>query len=386
MPCTKALNIDTTQKVVVTGATGYVAGQIIQQLLEAGVTVHATVSGNVTTARFQYLQDLADASAGSIHFFTADLTQPGSVQQAMQGTSIVFYTACPFSVVNDDTESNDKKTTVTDPSTDVAATKNVLRQASQTPTVQRVVMTSSAAAIYGHAADCVQPTTTEASWNNCTLDTSASPYGVSKTLAEQTAWDMAGRQTQYKLVVLNPAFILGPGVAHKTHPTEVSFQVMQTIGGGACEWGVLTWGVPVVDVRDVAAAHLAAAYKPDASGRYILSGENTDFGQVGLCLQDKYDSGYPVPRRSCSIPRRLGWLLAPLFGLDRRTVYRNLNVKTNLDNTKAKEQLDMKFRPLKRTVEDMVGYCCCCTNLFRYHFIPPNIIVSSLDNTVPAND
>ena len=35
--------IDTNKPVLVTGATGYVAGWIVKGLLEAGATVHATV-------------------------------------------------------------------------------------------------------------------------------------------------------------------------------------------------------------------------------------------------------------------------------------------------------------------------------------------------------
>ena len=37
------MQIDTTKPVLVTGATGYVAGWLVKELLEAGVTVHAAV-------------------------------------------------------------------------------------------------------------------------------------------------------------------------------------------------------------------------------------------------------------------------------------------------------------------------------------------------------
>ena len=37
------MQIDTSSPVMVTGATGYVAGWIVRDLLEAGVTVHASV-------------------------------------------------------------------------------------------------------------------------------------------------------------------------------------------------------------------------------------------------------------------------------------------------------------------------------------------------------
>ena len=69
MPCSKEFTVDTTKPVLVTGATGYVAGILVQQLLEKGLTVHATVRDPSTTERIQYLQDVANKTTGSIKFF-----------------------------------------------------------------------------------------------------------------------------------------------------------------------------------------------------------------------------------------------------------------------------------------------------------------------------
>ena len=85
MPCTKDLKIDTSKPVMVTGATGCVAGVLVSQLLDAGVKVHATVRDPTKTDRLAYLQDPADKSKGSIHFFAGNLLQAGSFDEAGKG-------------------------------------------------------------------------------------------------------------------------------------------------------------------------------------------------------------------------------------------------------------------------------------------------------------
>jgi len=88
----------------------------------------------------------------------------------------------------------------------------VLDAVNRTESVERVVLTSSCAAIYGDVADCAAApggVLTEEVWN-----TSSSlehvPYSYSKTVAERAAWEMAGAQDRWRLVVINPAGIYGP--------------------------------------------------------------------------------------------------------------------------------------------------------------------------------
>ena len=132
--------------VLVTGATGYVAGWLVKRLLEQGMTVHAAVRDPSNTDKLRYLNALADRAPGPIEYFASDLLEQGSYAEAMQGCEVVFHTASPFTLA------------VSDPQKDLIepaqlGTRNVLEQANQTETVQRVVVTSSCAAIYGDNAD-----------------------------------------------------------------------------------------------------------------------------------------------------------------------------------------------------------------------------------------
>lgn len=62
------MTIDTTKPVLVTGAFGYVAGILIKQLLELGITVHVTVRDVTKKDRYRYIHDVADTLHGNIKF------------------------------------------------------------------------------------------------------------------------------------------------------------------------------------------------------------------------------------------------------------------------------------------------------------------------------
>jgi len=338
------MQIDTSSPVLVTGATGYVAGWIVKQLLEAGLTVHAPVRDPGAASKIQHLLDIAQESQGSIKFFKADLLKDGSYAEAMKGCSVVFHTASPFTV-----RVKDPQKELIDPA--VNGTRNVLEQASQTESVKRVVLTSSCAAIYTDAADCAAAPNgilTEEVWNT-TASLDYQPYSYSKTLAERAAWDIAKQQSNWDLVVLNPSLVIGPALNSK--PTSESFSIVKQLGDGTLKAGAPRAGFGVVDVRDLAQAHVAAAFTPEAEGRHIISGHNTDLLELGLALRDRFASDYPLPRRA--LPKWLVWLVAPMSGLPRKFVSLNVNVAWKADNSKGKRVFGLRYRPLKDSMEDM---------------------------------
>ena len=82
-------DIDTTHPVLVTGATGYVAGWIVKQLLDAGVTVHAAVRDPDNTAKIAHLQRLAEQAPGTVRFFRADLRDADFTGARMRSTDFL---------------------------------------------------------------------------------------------------------------------------------------------------------------------------------------------------------------------------------------------------------------------------------------------------------
>lgn len=82
----------------VTGATGYVASELIKQLLVRGYAVKATVRCAVDSPRLQYLRDIADKGAGSLQLVQVPDIEHASeaLERALQGVSYVFHVASPF--------------------------------------------------------------------------------------------------------------------------------------------------------------------------------------------------------------------------------------------------------------------------------------------------
>jgi nucleoside-diphosphate-sugar epimerase len=339
------MKVSTDAPVLVTGATGYVASWLVKHLLDSGVTVHAAVRDPKNTARLEHLTDIAATSAGDIKFFKADLLDKGSYAKAMAGCSIVFHTASPFTI-----NVKDPQKELIDPA--VKGTRNVMETATSTPSVKRVVVTSSVAAINTDAIDCGNAPggiLIEEIWNT-TASLSYQPYAYSKTLAEKEAWKIAEAQDQFKLVTVNPSLVIGPALANK--PTSESFNIVRQMGDGTMKQGAPKLGIGAVDVRDLAKAHVAAGFTPEAEGRHIVSGHNTNILELGKALIEKFGHTHPLPRKS--LPKWVVWLVGPIIGgLPRKFVANNVDVKWKADNSKSRRALGVTYRPLKVSMEDM---------------------------------
>lgn len=338
--------IDKTKPVLVTGATGYVAGWIVKRLLEEGITVHAAVRNPDKKEKLAHLDKIAAASKGSIKYFKADLLQDGSYADAMAGCELVYHTASPFT-----SGFKDAQKELIDPA--VNGTSNVLNQATKTLTVKRVVVTSSCAAIYSDAIDTVNAPggkITEEMWNT-TASLNYQPYSYSKTLAEKKAWKLNRMTEQWNLVTINPSFVMGPALNTGTITSE-SYNILKQLGDGTMKMGVPKMGVGVVDVRDVAEAHFQAGFNPKAHGRYITSGHNSDFLEMAQALHPKYGAKYPLPKSA--LPKWLLSLVGPFVNplMTRDFVKRNVNIPWKADNSKIKNELGIQFRPLKESMED----------------------------------
>lgn len=337
-------DIDISRPILVTGATGYVAGWIVKALLEAGATVHAAVRDPGDADKLQHLDRLAARAPGRIRYFRADLMAPGSFAEAMAGCAVVLHAASPFTLA------------VTDPQKElvqpaVEGTRNVLQQANATDSVTRVVLTSSCAAIYTDAAECAAAPggrLTEAVWNK-TASLDYQPYSYSKTLAEQEAWQIADAQSRWRLVVVNPCLVMGPSIGGA--PGSESFALIRRVVRGDMKHGAPRMGTGIVDVRDVAQAHVAAAFKPEARGRHIVCGHQTDLLTAVQTLAPRFGARHPIPKRA--LPKWLVWLIGPAVGLERRFVARNVDVPWRADNSKGIRELGLGYRPLRETMEDM---------------------------------
>jgi nucleoside-diphosphate-sugar epimerase len=339
------MQIDTSKPVMVTGATGYVAGWVIKRLLDEGLTVHAAVRDPGQAEKLSTLVALAKNSPGKLRLFKADLMEAGSYRAAMEGCSVVFHTASPFTL-----DVKDAVKELIEPAR--FGTRNVLESVNETPSVERVVVTSSCAAIYGDNADLESApggVFTEALWNT-TSSVEHQPYSYSKLLAEKEAWSIASSQSRWKLVCINPSLVVGPGI--RPDGTSESFNIIRQMGNGTMKMGIPDIGFGVVDVRDLADAHLRAGYLPEAEGRFIISGHNTSFLEMARCLLNRFGNDYPLPRRK--LPKWVVWLFGPMTtkGFTRKMVSLNVDLPWRADNRRSREILGVTYRPLSDSMND----------------------------------
>ncbi|MCP4936059.1 MAG: NAD-dependent epimerase/dehydratase family protein, partial [bacterium] len=295
--------------------------------------------------KLKYLNEIAAATPGEIKYFKADLLDDGSYAEAMAGCKLVFHTASPFKV-----DVKDPQKELVDPAK--LGTRNVLEEANRIPYLKRVVLTSSCAAIYGDNANLEKTPNgvfTEEIWN--TSSTLAhNPYSYSKTVAEKEAWKINEAQSRWDLVVINPTLVIGPGI--NPHATSESFNLIKQMGDGTLKAGAPKWGFGVVDVRDLAEAHYKAGFTPEAKGRHITSGHNTDMFALSQTLLNKYGKDYPIPRRA--LPKWLLWLIGPLVDktMTRKIIARNINLPWKGDNSKGISEQGMSYRPLAESMND----------------------------------
>ncbi|XP_034679828.1 tetraketide alpha-pyrone reductase 1-like isoform X2 [Vitis riparia] len=192
------------EKVVcVTGASGYIASWLVKLLLQRGYTVNASVRDPDDPKKTEHLLAL-DGAKERLHLFKADLLEEGAFDSMVDGCEGVFHTASPFyhTVSNPQVE-------LIDPA--VKGTLNVLRSCAKVPSIRRVVVTSSMAAV----AFTGQTLTPDVVVDETRFSDPAVCeklklwYMLSKTLAEEAAWKFA-KENKIDLVAINPGLVIGP--------------------------------------------------------------------------------------------------------------------------------------------------------------------------------
>jgi nucleoside-diphosphate-sugar epimerase len=332
----------TTAPILVTGASGYIASWVIQKLLSQGYTVHATVRDLNKTRSFQHLEKIAAQTTGTLKLFAADLLKPHSFDEAMHGCEIVLHMASPFVVTN----YQDAVKDIIEPA--IVGTENVLNSVNQTESVKRVIVTSSIASTYGDAVDIQQTAHNqfdESHWNTTSSETHQ-PYPYSKVAAERKAWSMHDAQQRWDLVCINPALVFGRSLTANTQ--SGSIEVLQQFANGLTLMGVPPMWNGVVDVQDVADAHLNAAFNPEAKGRYIICAESMSLLEMGHLLRAHFGWKFPFPRNQ--LPKSAFKVFGPVAGFSRQFVELNMGYPIYFNAQKSQNELGMQYRPVKESL------------------------------------
>jgi len=306
-------------RVLLTGISGFLGGHVALQLLNAGYTVRGSVRNLSRADKVRSTLASAGADVSRLEFVALDLLKDDGWTEAARDCRYLQHTASPFVLQ----QPKDKMELIRPA---VEGTERALH-AALAANVERIVLTSSTAAIaYGHGKR--DATYTAADWTNLS-GPHVPPYQESKTLAERRAWEiMASAGRRGDLVTINPAGILGPLLDED--PGTSAALVKRMIDGSVPALPRVS--MATVDVRDVAAAHVAAMTAPDAGGKRFPMAERTMFfADAAQTLREHFPS-HRIPSRT--VP---DWVvqLAGLFDSDIRAAAPELGVVKRFDASGA---------------------------------------------------
>ena len=264
------LNNNTPLTFCVTGSSGYIGGAIVQRLLQAGHVVRATVRGDPGDSRYDALRRL-DSTGRQLQIYSANLSTTGSFDEAISGCHKVIHVASPVTLKVPPHKARDL---VIQPALD--GVRHVVAAIEKSGTVDTLVLTSSMSAVLGDNWERGQGHVyTEDDWNckNTTEDRMYRfSYSASKTMAEKLAWELYETQNskarRWRLVTILPGFVLGPP------STNVKSELVEfaTLLMNGKVWPVIPdFEFSMVDLDDVAAAHIMVAVEQTCQGRYIIA-------------------------------------------------------------------------------------------------------------------
>ena len=237
-------------KVFVTGATGFVGSHVARVLLQQGAELRLLVRAK---SRTENLEGLAAERV------VGDLCDEEPLRRGMSGCEVVFHVAADYRLWAPDPREIYRS--------NVEGTRTVL-EAARAAGVRRVVHTSSVATIgfrtNGRPAEEDSPVA---------LADMIGAYKRSKFMSEQVALEFA--RTGLDVVVVNPTTPVGEQDIKPTPTGQVIVDFLKRKFPAYIETGL-----NLVDVRECAHGHIAAAERARRGERYILGGENLTFKEI----------------------------------------------------------------------------------------------------------
>lgn len=326
------------RRVLVTGGSGFIAGHCILQLLERDYLVRTTIRSLAKEAAVRaVLEDAGMVHGDRLSFVAADLMSDEPWAKAVDDVGFVLHVASPVRlgyIANED-------------DLIIPAREGTLRvlRAARDAGVKRVVLTSAFHAVsWGHPHG--DHTFTEDDWT--ILDgPGVDAYGKSKTIAERAAWDfMAAEGGALELTTMLPVAVMGPAMGKDISGSN---HLIQRMLDGAMP-ALPNLFIPIIDVRDVASAHILAMTKPEAAGeRFLLSnGRALSMKEIGAVIKAELGGAAKrVPTRS--IPD-LVLRIAALFNAELRSSVPDLGYAKKTSNEKARRVLDWTPRDSREAI------------------------------------
>ena len=245
-------------KVLVTGASGFIGLHCIAQLLQAGYQVRGSLRSRARESEIRNALSKVVNTENRLEICELDLLKDDGWDEAVSGCDYVMHVASPLL----DREPKDQEEIIR------PAHEGLMRaiKSSVRNKVKRFVMTSSFSAIgYGHVKDVFD----ESHWTDTTQKIGA--YNKSKAIAEKAMWDYLDSlkdEEKIEAVAINPTLVIGASLSDDVGTSNIFLQKM--LDGSYPVVPKVHFGY--VTVKDTAKAHVAAMTHPHASGkRFILA-------------------------------------------------------------------------------------------------------------------
>jgi dihydroflavonol-4-reductase len=318
------------EKVLVTGATGFIGLHCIQQLLNQGYQVNGSLRS--MDRKGEVIESLENNNTPVEHLslFELDLMSDNGWDAAMEGCDYVLHVASPFVLSNESLDFFVKPA--------VEGATRALKFA-QKNNVKKVVLTSSFAAV----GDTFDGTVSfdESHWSDTTNDR-MSNYSISKTLAEKAAWDyVKDNDVDFKLSVINPTAVIGPSLSKDIGVSNSL--ILRLINGSMPALAKINIGY--VDLRDVAKAHILAMTNSASDGeRFIVSEKEMWLHESAEVLNN---AGFKAPSRVMP-----NWFLKimAMFNGDMVTISKMAGKSRDCHSTKAKDVLGWNPIPAEDSI------------------------------------
>ena len=329
--------------VLVTGASGYIGSHVVANLLSRGRRVRATVRDASDPDRVDHLNEMEVGDGGSLEIVEMDLMDYDSVLGAVGGCAEVIHTAAAVRLT-----AKRPQEQIVDPS--VVGTGNVLRAIDEAGGIECLIHTSSTAAIRPLKWEDGQTLSTQDWADDANLQ--ENPYGLAKFSAEMLVreWhDSKGEGDRPRMVSINPCVVFGPPLSRRHLRGSVSF-VMTLLRREIPM--VVPMHVSIVDVRDVAEAHVRALTMGEDGGRYLAVSGQMWFKEIAGALKTAHPD-LRIPTRQ--LPYSLS-LLVSLFHPRISLSWARMHLGKELfwDASPTEEDLGMEWRSPKSSLLDSV--------------------------------
>lgn len=320
-------------RIFLTGATGFVGHHVAKALAAQGAELRLLTRKSSSLANLEGIQG---------ETVVGDLLEPEGLKGALSGCEAVVHVAADY------------RLWIPDPSSmyraNVDGTRELLRLARETG-VKRFVYTSSVATMHFRTDGIIINEDTTVS-----LADMVGHYKRSKFMAEQEAIKAA--QGGQQVIILNPTTPIGP---NDRKPTPTGRIFVDFLNGKFPAY--VDTGLNLVDVSEVARAHVLALTKGTPGRRYILGGENLTLKQI----LDKMSAITGIPSPTVKIPFAVAatyaffeeWITGRMRGKEPRATLEEVRMgrkKMFASSAHAEQELGFRIVPVYQAMRAAIEW------------------------------